>query len=281
MQNGKYRLTPLAGFLALLNLYALLLLLCVSGNVKVESGITIAIATTTAVMGWLISVRLKTKVDIEISASKEIIIALESYSSALRKFYYGMVDNYSLEALAPSPLPSRFWMNAANGYLTRLANDFIAIRETHIRFREVLEANEMALIELENYYEYIKFKHDDLIKLYFQKKEEFEIKLSNMNSLITFNNAVEVFVKLDDKPPNTEFVVAMAEQLVYCIDLKKIVLNRFQSKIFGGRTLNTRVPLDQSYKTLEQVATDDIIASLREQRDSEFVTYKVSNTNDK
>lgn len=252
-------------------LYEVLALLTLLGYIKVESSVTIAVAATTAIVGWHISVRIKARVDVESNASKDTIIALEKYSESLRRLYYGMVRYYAAVAMAPNPLPSHFWENAAREYYSRLYDDQLAIGEAQMSLRETIEANEMALIELEDLYDYIKFKHDDLISLFDKQGQIYAANIQDIDSLEGLNIAVEAFVKLSDKEKNTEFAIALAEQLVLCLDFKKVLLNKFQSKMFG-RTLKKREPLNGT-KTLEELATKKVMKKMRSERNAEFMEY--------
>lgn len=255
----------------MITLYELLALLTLLSHIKAESSITIAVAATTAIIGWHISVRIKARVDIESNASKDTIVALEKYSEALRRLYYGMVKHYAVVAMAPNPLPSRFWENAAREYYSRLYDDHLAIAETQMELRETIEANEMALIELEDLYDYIKFKHDDLIDLFDNQGKIYASNIQSVKSLEDLNTAVGSFVKLSDKERNTDFAIALAEQLMLCLDLKKALQNKFQSNIFG-RTLKKRKPLNGT-KTLEELATKKVLKKMRSEREAEFMEY--------
>jgi hypothetical protein len=271
MKNNILRITPFAGSLSLFALYALLVLLAMLGYMKVESSVTIAVATTTAAIGWIISSRIKARSDIEASASKEIITALEAYSGSLRTFYYGMITHYEAEVSSSSPLPNHFWENAAVKYYSHLFDDYLKVRESEIKFREAIEANEMALIDIEDLYDYIKFKHDDLINLFDKQGKIYANRVKSVNSYHEFKSIVEIFVTLNDKAHNTDFSIIMAEQLMLCLDLKKIILNKFQSKIFGRRVA-TRKPLNGT-KTLKELATKKVVKKMREERQAEFTDY--------
>jgi hypothetical protein len=61
----------------------------------------------------------------------------------------------------------------------------------------------------------------------------------------------------------------LVDQVVLCLDLKKELLNKYQSRLFG-REVSPRKPLDGS-KTLRELATWETVEAMVRRRDEEFL----------
>jgi hypothetical protein len=223
------------------------------------------VAILVAAGGWFVgvwylfvSINAKTKLDLELKASDEMMAATKAYSSSISDL--NVAVSYPPSASPPRPIPSHYWHDTALDHHIKLTELWVELLKTQTRFRESIEANEMALIELEDYYRYITLKHDELSKLFQDIGTGYINNLGTATSQATYDALIGKYAPMQQ---------VLVDQVVLCLDFKKELLNKFQSKLFG-RTLNPRKPLDGS-KVLKELATHEVVDAMVRQRDAEFI----------
>lgn len=260
MQYSKFRIRSLTVLIGTIALMLALALLAIRHVIETEQAVAIGIATIIVITGWWAGARLRAIIDLESKASDEFIAALSNDSAELRDLMYG-VPLYKMSIAPPSPTLAGFVRNEAKGYYDKLYAQHVKVVRAHTRLRESYEANEMALVRLADYFDYIKFNHDELIK---ELGKAFE----------TFANSIPGIRTTADFIKSTNTLDQMSEtftlQLVLCLDMKKEVLNAFQAKLFGGK-LVPRKPLNDS-KVLAELATQEVIAKMRKERDAQLMS---------
>lgn len=223
------------------------------------------IAILVAAVGWFVgvwylfvSINAKTKLDLELKASDEMMAATKAYSSSISDL--NVAVSYPPSMSPPRPTPSHYWHDAALEHHVKLTELWVEFLNSQTKFRESVEANEMALVELQDYYRYIIMKHDEVSKLFRDIGTDYVNNLGTATSQPTYDELILKYQPMQQ---------ALVDQVVLCLDFKKELLNKFQSKLFG-RTLNPRKPLDGS-KTLKELATREVVDAMERQRDAEFV----------
>lgn len=255
------RITPRAIVLIVIAFGLLLVYLHTKNLIEVYQAVTIYVATLTAITGWFITVRVKAKLDIELKGAEEYISALGKYVAQLRDFYYGTALYANV---APPRTPSsQYWQNTAFEYYRKLYDKHLQLVDANTRVAEAYEANSIALIKLVDFHDYLNFKHQEFIKLFDKAGQDYATDVSSITTKKDFIKYMNGFNSRTAKP--------LADQLMDCIDLKKEVLNTFQSRLFGYKLVQ-RKPLDSSL-ILSQRATPEVVEGMRKQRDEELLKY--------
>lgn len=261
MQYQKFRIRSLTVALSVVAMLLVLLLLGQLHVLPAQQAVAIAVAAVIAVAGWWAAARLRGTIDLEAKASNEFITAISEYSGELRELANGQYLYLTTVAI-PNPVPPSFFQDLANEYYSKLYNQHIKVVKTHTKLRESYEANEVALVKLDDHFSYIKFKHDELIEQFGDLTQKFVGTISGISNETDFVKAAKILDPLSQ---------SLIMQLMMCLDLKKEVLNIFQAKFFGY-TLKPRQPLlaSEKNKTLQGLATPETVAAMRKQRDDKF-----------
>ncbi len=258
MKQKRMRFTNRAIWLLIIAFGLTLVLITQVGGMKLESSVTLGVATIVAIVGWTVSVNVKARLDLELKASDEVMASLRQYSKATGNF--NIAATFPPMQFPPTPIPHGFWFNAANEFQDKLMKEYVEFITAQVAFREAIEENEMAVVELEDYYHYIQMKHDELSQNFLDINSLYTQSLERATSKKGYDEISQLY-----KPMQEQFV----DQIVLCLDLKKELLNKFQSRLFG-RTILPRKPLDDS-KTLRELATPETVRAMIEERDSKFL----------
>jgi hypothetical protein len=259
MQPSKFRMTTRAICLLVIAFVLSLVLLTQIGAMKPEASVTLSVATITAIVGWAMSTNMKARLDLELKASNEVMDALKGYSKAISNF--NVAVSYPSTKFPPRPIPAHYWHDVATEHYQKLNEELVDFLTAQVAFRESIEANELALVELENYYRYIIMKHDEVTEKFQKISTDYVNNLDKATSQAGYDELVVMCRPMQK---------LLVDQVVLCFDLKKELLNKFQSRLFG-RKVGPRKPLDGS-KTLKELATRETVEAMVRRRDEEFLT---------
>jgi hypothetical protein len=190
-----------------------------------------------------------TKQNIQLKASEDVMSALKKYSSSIGKF--NLAISYPLIPSINTSLVPDYWNNLAFENYVSLNKKWITYSKTQVAFRESIEANEMALVVIDLYYKYIILKHDEISNKFHEISSDYVQSINTIKTKEDYLEQINKFMNLQKD---------LVDQVVLCLDLKKEILNEFQSEIFA-RKLTPRKPLDGS-KVLRELATREAVDAL-------------------
>lgn len=222
---------------------------------SIEASVTIAVASVIAVTGWFVSTRLKTKLDLELQAVREIQHSLTAYSKSLSDFHVlvGYDPTIPFDVLESN----KGWSKLAAETNEKVHTEIIKVMRKQSGLRDSIDANEIAVVELQHFYQYIMMKHDELIERFADVSGKYIILQPETDSVESYIELTRLYKVI---------VPEIFDILGYTVDLNKILQNKFQSKLFG-HTVNRRKPLDGS-KTLDELATVATVRKMKTEREA-------------
>lgn len=258
MKNKALRFRPQTVYFILVLLFFLLILLSLLELIEISTSITIFLASSIAMFGWLITNNLKAKQDIEIKASNSILRAVKEKSEALGALHVKL--GYPMTPFEPIGAPINYWSEKASVFYDEISEVWLEFTKTESGFRASIEENEMALIDLYPLYRYLTIKHDELSEKIMTKNTEFLSLSSSTNNKNTYEKAVAIFKPLADD---------VLDLIVWNLDFKKSVLNKFQSEIFGRILESRKAP--NGDKTLDAIATKKVVDKMVKKKEAEWM----------
>lgn len=250
--------TYLAPFIILF-IFILLVLL---KYIQIENSAIITLII--ALVGWPIAVdniflqvnnSLKRKLETE--AIKKIDNAMVKISST----FAATVTFTNDFVVQPVEVPDDLWFKAAKNKWSTIAEQTMKMRDAYSELYRELEANEIAIIHLEQYYRYLTIIIGDFIEHADRLNGQFALATTNFSlSEKKYKDEVAKFKPLQEEWAN----IAM-----YCMDFRKMIQNALLSDVFK-RVLEPRKPLVGYGTTLDKVATKKEVQRLIDERNEKL-----------
>lgn len=217
----------------------------------------------TASLGALItleSVRLQTTLalrkKLETKAITEITNALDKFQSASA---ISVTFNNDFVVI-PSTISAGFWAQKANEKYDEIQKHMLDMRKSNGLYTAI-ESNELAVINLEQYYRYVTIQIDKFFKQADKLLEEFIYETSRWDlSHEEYKTAVGKFDALRD---------AWADLAANFIDLRKLLQNEMLGEVFGRKLLRRR-PKPGFGTTLDKVATRAYVERLIKEQEADI-----------
>lgn len=244
----------LTTYLVPLGVLLTILLLLQTDVIQLDASVLVAIMI--ALIGWPLAVdniflqinnSLKRKLETE--AVKQIDDALVEIGNT----FAATVTFPSDFVVQPLNPPKDLWFQAAEKKRSDIANETMKMREAFGKLYKALEANEIAIIHLEQYYRYLTIIIGDFIEHADDLNSKFSLATTNFNlAEKTYKDEVAKFGLLQAE---------WATIAVYTMDFRKMIQNELLGDVFK-RKLNPRKPLPGHGTTLDKVATTEEVQRL-------------------
>lgn len=236
--------------------------LCIMMNViKVEGSVIATVVI--ALLGWPLAVDnifLQINNSLRRKIESEAIREIDGAATNISSTFASVVTFDNDFVVKPMNIPNDLWYKAANEKHTNIVQSTVEMRTAFGDLYRALEANEIAIIHLEQYYRYLTIIIGDFI--------EHVDKLGSDFLLATESNMPEEKYKKEVakfQPLKEEWVTIAS----YLMDFRKMLQNELLGDIFK-RQLAARKPLAGYGTTLDKVATKEEVKRLVDERNEKI-----------
>jgi hypothetical protein len=230
----------------------------------IEAETSVIATIVIALVGWPIAVdniflqiNNSLKRQLEAATIKQIDDALVSISGAFSSAIV-FSNDFVVQPMEP---PENLWYEAASKKHFYIAEETSKMREAFGKLYRALEANEIVIIHLEQYYRYLTIIIGDYIEHVDELNSKFLLATGDWHlKEKKYKSEVAKF-----KPLHDEWATIAS----YCMDFRKMIQNELLGDVFK-RDLNPRKPLPGFGQTLKEVATRDEVQRLIDERNEKI-----------